>query len=255
MITRVRCVGSLTYTCVEGVIVHPPLHLWRDLFQTVRLTKNHRQENDTQYTDLLDRVRVGEQNSKDIKILQSRMNVHLSEKKFDTALRIYPTNVQYNEYNSQKLESLLCDTSEKSLIVKAEDVLLNSNQIQPFESEDMLLPEDEQDCGGLPHSLEIVKGMRVMLIKNIDLLLGLVNGAIGTITNIQLSLNNSTIHNNVMPQSVAVQFNSLRNTAECNTNIVELHPVTTKFFGLRNSVWERTQLPLKPCWAAKVHKV
>ena len=55
----------------------------------------------------------------------------------------------------------------------------------------MFLPEDEHDCGGLPHSLEIAQGMRVTLIKNIDLSLGLVNGAVGTITSIQLPPNNS----------------------------------------------------------------
>ena len=70
--------------------------------------------------------------------------------------------------------------------MKAEDILLNSNKIQPYESEEMFLPQNEQDCGGLPHTIELAIGMRVMIIKNIDLSAGLVNGAIGTITYIQL---------------------------------------------------------------------
>ena len=90
--------------------------------------------------------------------------------------------MQCDEYNSARLQILLQATSQKAFIVKAEDILLNSNKVQPYESEEMFLPQHEQDCGGLPHSVELAIGMHVMLIKNIDLSIGLVNGAIGTIT-------------------------------------------------------------------------
>ena len=94
--------------------------------------------------------------------------------------------------------------------MKAEDILLNSNKIQPYESEEMFLPQHEQDCGGLPHSVELAIGMRVMLIKNIDLSIGLVNGAIGTIMHIQLPgvVNQRVESNHTMPQSVSVNFDA-----------------------------------------------
>ena len=44
-------------------------------------------------------------------LLKSRLNVHLSDKDFDTALRIFPTNVQCDEYNSERLQILLQATS------------------------------------------------------------------------------------------------------------------------------------------------
>ena len=93
-----------------------------------------------------------------------------------------------------------------------------------------------------------------MLIKNIDLSIGLVNGAIGTVTHAQLPVHHIAESISVMPQSVSVKFDCLK-TAAATSDAIELEPVTTKFFGLSNSVWERTQLPLKPCWAATVHKV
>ena len=76
--------------------------------------------------------------------------------------------MQCGEYNSERLQILLQATSQKAFKVKAEDLLLNSNKIQPYESEEMFLPQHEQDCGGLPHTIELAIGMRVMLIKNIE---------------------------------------------------------------------------------------
>ena len=116
------------------------------------------------------------------------------------------------------------------------------------------LTEHEQDCAGLSHSIELAIGMRVMLIKNIDLSVGLVNGAIGTIMHIQLPgvANQRVESNHTMPRSVSVSFDASK-TVTSGDEVVEVQPVTTKF--LSNSVWQRTQLPLKPCWAATVHKV
>ena len=78
--------------------------------------------------------------------------------------------------------------------------------------------------------------MRVMLIKHIILLRGLVNGALGTITNIQLPSNTELkATNHVLPQTVIVKFDSVKTDAS-NFESVELHPFTTKFFGSRESV-------------------
>ena len=138
--------------------------------------------------------------------------------------------------------------------MKAEDILLNRNKLEAYKSDEMFLPEHEQDCGGLPHPIDIAIGMRVMLIKNIDLSIGLVNGAIGIVTHTQRPGHHTAESISVMPQSVSVKFDCLK-TAASTSDAIELEPVTTKFFGLSNSVWERTQLPLKPSWAATVHKV
>ena len=46
--------------------------LWQKA-DVILLVKNHRQESDKQYADLLNRVRIGKQNDKDIELLKTRV--------------------------------------------------------------------------------------------------------------------------------------------------------------------------------------
>jgi len=49
------------------------LHLWKDFLTMIELTENKRQCTDTQYAELLNRIRVGEDTSDDLETLQTRL--------------------------------------------------------------------------------------------------------------------------------------------------------------------------------------
>ena len=48
-------------------------HLWRNEFKLLELTQNMRQRGDTEYYDILNRVRIGSQTKSDISVLRSRL--------------------------------------------------------------------------------------------------------------------------------------------------------------------------------------
>ena len=41
----------------------------------------------------------------------------------------------------------------------------------------------------------------------------------------------------------------------CDSEAVEIRPISAKFFAQQGVTLQRTQLPLVPCWAATIHKV
>jgi len=114
-----------------------------------------------------------------------------------------------------------------------------------------LVPTDDSVCGGLPHTLSLVPGTRVMLLRNIMTTEGLVNGAQGTIETIVWS------ESQKMPSGVYIKFdnpNVAKVLQTSDVNSVLLKPFTTKFFGKEGTEIQRTQLPLLPSWAIAIHK-
>ena len=113
----------------------------------------------------------------------------------------------------------------------AQDVLLNKKNVQDlFDDEKQLIPEEDQDCGGLLKQLEITVGMRVMLLRNLDVSLGLVNRAMGTITMIEVP-HNKTQSADAFPHFVTVNLDKMTVAAEQNADYTyEIHPSCNKVF-------------------------
>ena len=87
-------------------------HLWRELFTMVELIVNMCQRNDNIDSDVLNRIRTGNQTAEDIQLLRSRLTsgianpVQLSDPKFKCALYLLPRKEQVEEYNMQCLLEL-----------------------------------------------------------------------------------------------------------------------------------------------------
>lgn len=71
--------------------------------------------------------------------------------------------------------------------------------------------------------------MRVMLSKNTDPSRGLINGAVGTITNMTPIKCRTTNNSHVTPQTVTAKFDAVKINSS-NSESVGLNPFTKQFF-------------------------
>lgn len=166
------------------------------------LKENFRQKEDSVFTDLLLRIRDGTFTQNDISILKKRLTLKFN----NNILTLVSTNKQaqiINDFNLNKIK-------EKSVKFSAEFKTTGNNT----NLEKILKKELEQQLKqkGIIE-LELKKGARVMLIKNIDVENGLVNGTLGTIVSFEKDNNYPTVlfdnfnkEKLIEPQSVSLEL-------------------------------------------------
>ena len=101
---------------------------------------------------------------------------------------------------------------------------------------------------GLPKSLVIAPGARVMLRTNLWTKMGLTNGSMGVVTGVIAA------ENDTMPKCVLVRFPDYKGPAVIPGDpcVVPVPPFTSKF-GTDKSLM-RTNIPLSLAWAITIHK-
>ena len=245
-------------------------HLWRDFFTMVELKVNMRQQNDTSFSQMLNRIRKGDHTHKDVKAIQGRLvsngDIDLSAAPFDTALRLYPRTASVDEYNESQIAYLAQTT--KLYTFEAEHAILQSRgqfyaNVQYNEVPERLIPQDDKECAALPRRLKLAVGARVMLHRNINCGDGLVNGARGKIVGFKWSGNASDQSKpGELPVEVYVRFLdpnvgriSRVPVSSGEQDVVPIRPISARFYGKEGTLLQRTQIPLILCWAATVHKV
>ena len=251
--------------------VQASTHLWRDLFTMVELHTNMRQRNDTTYSEVLNRIRTGDHTPEDIQLLRTRLTsgiinpVQLRDAKFSSALYLMPRKEQVEEYNTQRLLELAQTTPVCEF--KAEHVILESRYlphgVTSRDVPEQLIPKNDNNCAGLPHTLKLAVGAQVMLRRNIMCEDGLVNGARGEIMGFKwLNGGDHQDQPGMLPAAVLVKFHDPRvgrihsvPVPGCGTEAVEIRPISAKFYAQQGVTLQRTQLLLVPCWAATIHKV
>ena len=150
---------------------------------------------------------------------------------------------------------------------KAEHVILDSRHlphgVTSWDVPEHLIPKDDNDCAGLPHTLKLALRAQVMLRRNIMCKDDLVNGARGVIVGFKWS--DGADHQDqpgMLPAAALVKFHDPRvgqiysiPVPGCDGGAVEVSPISARFFAQQGVTLQRTQLPLLPCWAATIHKV
>ena len=93
------------------------------------------------------------------------------------ALHIFATNAQTDQHNRERLQEL-------NLPI----IVLTRRETRPASLKDYTVSDNPAHTGGICKTLELCKNARIMVIRNIDVQDGLVNGAQGTIVDFLLTL-------------------------------------------------------------------
>lgn len=224
-------------------------HLWRQ-FTLCELVDNMRQKGDQTFINILNALRVGELKLNQLKPLQDRIissDQMTGEFAIGQALRIYPKRSFVDEHNALVLEEYRKKGTEMFKI-EAQDRIVNGD---PKLTKDMIaakISTDVNKTAGLPKSITLFVGAKVMLKSNVDVSKKLVNGAIGLVTKIIWpNFRRGQLYDEDIPR-VYVNFDG-------GVGEHLIIPVTKEFQAKGNATAERYMLPLVLSWACTGHKM
>lgn len=146
-----------------------------ETFEYILLEENHRQGNDKEYADMLNRIRVGKQTEKDIEVLSTRVRPY-GHPDTKGALFICCTNKEVTKHNTQRLNELDGD-------IVALKAITYHKSLPNFH------PKPHKTKGTIANTpfldeIQLKIGCRVMLILNLNTSDGLTNGTRGTLRNV-----------------------------------------------------------------------
>lgn len=222
-----------------------------------------RQSEDPQFAFILDRIRVGVPTNDDIDLLSVQLikcdfvfdKLEFAAVKYLDArnmnhdpLCIMPLVTSANNLNTviiNKLKIQVITISsidsnkanfKKSKKDKSHKELNNDTQNNIFEK------LKRNQTAGLDTNLCIGIQAKVMLTRNLDTSIGLVNGAIGYITNIEVN-----IHRSTDIQKIGVKFQNIN-------HIIQMERFVADFQPSKETYNTRAQFPITLAWAVTVHK-
>ena len=142
--------------------------LWNN-FKFMELNMIMRQREDKEIAEMLNRIRTASHTEEDLKLLRGCTYEDESTIPADT-LHVFPTNAEVDEFNDKMLEEL-----------PGPLVTLTAIDKKPAALKNYCLSDNPTYTGGLPTTIKLKKGARIMLIRNIDVTDGLANGSTGKV--------------------------------------------------------------------------
>lgn len=201
-----------------------------------------RQEGDTVFKDLLLRVRNGDATKDDWKTLSTRTDVPriCSEERFRNAIRLYPMLRSVFVHNLEGLRKM----NVPCAVFEAVHPPGRENKTHRSAA------ADKDEAGGLEARLALCVGAKVMLVSNLWVNKGLVNGSVGVVRGIVYAPGTRPPQ---LPRVVFAHFPCY--TGPCyQGDAIPILPVTTHWQHKSKQHCARTQFPLSLCWATTIHK-
>lgn len=195
------------------------------------LNKNFRQ-NDPTFINILMNIRSNTYTDHDISILNNRKLKNGSD--VSHYIHLVSSNKKAQAINENKLSKLPDPIYTFNAIYKKENSKSNDDETSNLIIKELQYQFKQKNI----ESLSLKKGARVMLIKNLDISLGLVNGSLGTVTNIHHNKLNKTF----LPE---ITFD--------NKVKKIIDPVSWELEN-DNCKCSATQIPLMLAYACTIHK-
>lgn len=204
--------------------------IWSACIHESIVLKTIMRQKDDDFRALLDRARTGDLVPSDIDLLRSRVGLEWSKHQIKPTLLFSRRNM-VDRINSANLKSLEGETiiwKAKTLAVATE-----GKEAPPKEDLDRIVAAFDRDSP-YDETLELKVGAQVMLITNLDLDAGLVNGSRGIIVEIRAGAE---------PQPVVQFLNGLKVVMGRNSWPID-----------DCDGYVRSQIPLRLAWAGTIHK-
>ena len=216
--------------------------MWNDNFEIVTLEEIMRQKDDVAFANTLNALRtkrksdpLQESDENALKSCVDRTNIP------QDALHVFARNKDVDLHNNTLLHKNCTDIK----IVEAQDYGKDGHTGKSK----LLLNARKALSDDLTDHLTIATGARVMLLRNIDVTDGLVNGAFGTVVEIQTD-------NQGIAKAIHIKFDSEKvgKKRKLPNHAVPIERNEDKLSGV-NATITRRQFPLKLAWACTIHKV
>ena len=205
------------------------------------LTINERQKKDQAFSSMLDEVRRGCPSQQTIQALQDRVIEVPVVHKFEALLAsklsplcLFPTRKACQVFNSQMLSRLEAEVIEIPCTDEVDETASTFKWSKKATEEKKKINADCNLTAGLQAVVQLAVGARVMLRRNIDTSIGLVNGALGTVVSIKA-------------HHIAVRFDNIPER-------YRVEKVKSKFMVLKKIFVYCKQFPLIPAFAVTIHK-
>ncbi|XP_043271252.1 uncharacterized protein [Venturia canescens] len=225
-------------------------NLWSNLFKYDELSINMRQKNDSSYREMLSKIRLGYIDTESIQMLDSR-KIELLSANIPDRIRelcdyistlatdvvcLMPINRMCDVLNEAMLDRI--PSTEIHLI--AED-LIDKPSVKTRVTKILQRWEDDiSQTAGLARVIPVKIGAKVMLRRNIDVTVGLVNGTIGEVLSVSESLEKNLIEKVTIKLANGAQYSIER--------------VSIKFEVIDGVYVTRKQFPLCVSYAISFHK-
>jgi hypothetical protein len=229
---------------VTGPIAMKGQGLYRSFDRTIRLTQVMRQQGEDEtavrFRTALSELRESRLSQSSWELLCTRVQNQLPPDEvasFQSAIRLYFTNEEVRECNYSQL------AAENRPVKRIVSRHTGRNASKA----------SDEDADNLPTELLVCIGAQVMLSTNLWTEKGLVNGSIGTITDILWDTDQDPSVS--MPSLLLIRFNEYSGPdfPLYGSKIIPIFPVTRQF-DFKGVACTRTQFPLRLAYAISVHK-